>query len=71
MLDWAYVILAMDYRNLHDLEAAGAPKDKVILLGEFGGVGPIADPYNRDDSEFERVFADIIKSIEGMLRNGC
>ena len=64
------LILAMDRRNMEDMQAlfGGDPRHKLRLLMEFAGESrEVADPYFTRD--FEKSYEDILKGCQGLLKS--
>jgi protein-tyrosine phosphatase len=65
------LVLAMTRLQQNLLVAQfGVPEDGVELLGDFDNEDPpyreIPDPYGKSDAEFERVFSQIERSVDGL-----
>jgi protein-tyrosine phosphatase len=62
------LVLAMDGRNIADLRRMGGSGERVRLLGEAGGLGPVSipDPYGGGEEEFDHVL-DLLEAAAPVL----
>ena len=64
LVDWADIVVVMDYRNLFDLHVDHRVEKPVVLLGSLGGGGQIRDPYNRPAAETRQALDRIQHDVD-------
>ncbi len=68
LVAWAHWILVMEYHHsTHLAEHYPKSEDKRVLLGNYGGIGEIADPMGGWRFRFRRSREQIRRSAEGFI----